>query len=368
MSAKKRLSHAGSNQNQSNTLIPIVIDVSPLAWGERDVKRTALDRRRKAEGKSSIGPAVLEEVLDAVLAFCNAIYSVERDAAIIVIGVADNATAVVFPRKNNLAQWMRGSCAPNVRTLKHDLTTGVAELVARAVKQHALNPIENAASRQAAMAAAFSTALCLINRLLLAARAGGVSALPSHHYMDRSDDMGIVAMMDPKDANSKNSDGPISAWAPRILLIQASEDRARDYNAFMNCAFCAIKSKVVVDACFLSAASSPKDTQFSSSSSFLEQACDLTGGVFLAPSGMAQIGGALTEVLLSVFLSPLACRSSLHLPALNKVDFRARCFESSSIVDIAYCCNQCLSIFRQKPNGHCPTCQALITVDNVERK
>jgi len=100
------------------------------------------------------------------------------------------------------------------------------------------------------------------------------------------------------------------------------------------------------------------------SSAFLEQACDLTGGVFLAPSGAAQVGGALTEVVYSVFLPPLGCRPSMNLPTLNKVDFRARCFETAEIVDMAYVCNQCLSIFSNKPKaGHCPTCSAKIIDD-----
>ena len=70
-----------------------------------------------------------------------------------------------------------------------------------------------------------------------------------------------------------------NAWSPRILLLQASEDRSRDYNAFMNCAFAAVKHNVVVDGCFVPSG------QGATSSAFLEQACDLTGGVFWRPVG-----------------------------------------------------------------------------------
>jgi transcription initiation factor TFIIH subunit 3 len=295
-------------------------------------------------------------VISGILAFCNAVSSLERDAAVIVVAVAENEVATVFPRKNHLAQWMRhpDSYSPDIRNLKEHILTGIAELIERAAVKQQSSPSPDPTSREAAMAAGFSTALCILNRLLVAAKAGGVSALPSQHYMDRVDDQGVVAMMD-SSSSKQTSNRPASAWSPRILLVQASEDRSQDYNAIMNCAFAANKNHVTVDGCFLTAGSPG-----SASSSFLEQVCDLTGGIYSAPSGMSQIGGALTEVLLSVFLAPLPSRDSLHLPTGHKVDFRARCFESAAIVDRAFVCNQCLSIFRQKPTQLCPTCQAKI--------
>jgi transcription initiation factor TFIIH subunit 3 len=213
------------------------------------------------------------------------------------------------------------------------------------------------------MAAAFSLALCMVNRFLVSTHTGeGVSALQKDHFLNQTGDGGVLSMIggDKDKRKSKRS----NAWSPRILLVQASEDRSRDYNAFMNCAFAAVKHNVIVDGCFIPSGGNVK-TGSSSSSAFLEQACDLTGGVFLAPSGAAQVGGALTEVLMSVFLAPRSCRSSLNLPAINKVDFRARCFETGEIVDVAYVCNQCLSIFKKKPNEVCPTCQADIKTEST---
>jgi transcription initiation factor TFIIH subunit 3 len=179
--------------------------------------------------------------------------------------------------------------------------------------------------------------------------------------MGASDPLGpptdtIVALQGPKVRNKANK---AVGWSPRVLLLQVSEDRSRDYNAFMNCAFAAVQQNIVVDACYLPASSSSTKSS-SSTSPFLEQVCDLTGGIFLAPSGAAQVGGALTEVLLSVFLPPLSCRPVMHLPALNKVDFRAKCFETGAAVDQAFVCNQCLSIFQHLPKQTCPTCHAKI--------
>ena len=356
MSSRKRSASSAllPPRDTSNTLLVIVLDVSPLTWGERDDLRKNFSQNSNKSTKAKWPPAILEEVLTAVQAFCNAVYSLERSAAVVIVAVADQQVATVFPRKNTLAHWMRhpDAHAPDIRTLPQQVTAGVAELVTRASQAQG-------EAEGVAMAAAFSSALCILNRLLVAAKAGGVSALPAAHYLDRVDDQGVVAMMDTNNKNSSSkpaSQQPASAWSPRILLIQASPDRSRDYNAFMNCAFAANKNGITVDGCFLGMGKS--------TSSFLEQVCDLTGGVLSAPTGMAQVGGALTEVLLSIFLAPLPSRSSLHLPALDKVDFRARCFETAATVDQAFVCNQCLSIFQKKPSTACPTCQAKI----VERK
>ena len=143
----------------------------------------------------------------------------------------------------------------------------------------------------------------------------------------------------------------------RALIIQASQDRTSDYNALMNCAFAANKSDIVIDGCFIP--SGGKDDP--KTSPFLEQIVDQTKGVYLSvPSGAAQVGGALSEVLMSVFLPPPSTRPNMNLPKLNNVDFRARCFETGESIDVAQICNQCLSIFKEKPKDNCLTCGAKV--------
>jgi transcription initiation factor TFIIH subunit 3 len=100
--------------------------------------------------------------------------------------------------------------------------------------------------------------------------------------------------------------------SPRVLIIQASPDRTSDYNALMNCAFAANKSEIVIDGCFVP--SGTKDDR-ATSSPYLQQLVDRTGGVYLSvPSGAAQVGGALSEVLVSVFLPPPSVRGGMNLP------------------------------------------------------
>ena len=380
-------SSSSSNSNKrpdSRSLLTIVLDVSPCAWGERDLRRAANDKARLAQKKQSAGPATLEEVLRSVQAFCTSFGSLERVSGLLIVAVADNETSCVFPRKDHLARYFASpetNPCYDLRTIQFDLVEGVSELVSRAVNKRNANQQQNTNDKltaeaaenttsssvgassesppgasAAAMASAFSLALCLINRFLVATQTGvGVSAVRSEHFV-RPDDGGVLAMIGGGDnaSESKKNNKKANAWSPRILLVQASDDRSRDYNAFMNCAFAAVKHNIVVDGCFIPSGRGGAST----SSPFLEQACDLTGGVFLAPSGLAQVGGALTEVLMSVFLAPRFIRSSLNLPTINKVDFRARCFETGESVDTAFVCNQCLSIFKKKPKEQCPTCQA----------
>jgi len=345
-----------AKRSEERPLTVLVVDVSPVVWGERDMKRTASDKARLAAGKRSLGPATLDELLSAVQAFASAFGSLDRDSALVMVAVAGNQTAVVYPRKDQLETYFANpETGLDTCSIPLDLVEGVAELVANATKD-ANDPNVPLSASMAAMASAFSLSLCIINRFLVATN-GGVSALRDDHIWKRgnADDEGVITAIGAASGkNKKSSSRKARGWSPRVLLIQASEDRPGDYNAVMNNAFAAKKLQVAVDGCFIPCPPGSK------SSAFLEQTCDLTGGLFLAPSGAAQANKALTEVLLSVFLPPRSCRSKLNLPAINKVDFRARSFDTGEIVDMAFVCEKCLSIFEHKPQGSCPTCGAEI--------
>jgi transcription initiation factor TFIIH subunit 3 len=359
--------------SEARSLLTIVLDVSPVPWGERDLRRSANDKTRLAQGKRSVGPAILEEALVATRSFVGTFSSLEKDSVVVIVAVAASECAVVYPRKNQLHEFFQNANAKlDIRTLHESLVLGVSELVERAAKKDQAaaetssetTTSSTVASSHAAMAAGLSIALCTINRFLVAANQG-VSALlaassitQTAAWKRRQDDQGVLSLMS-NDSSSNNQHQKSSssnlAWSPRILMIQASEDRSHDYNSLMNGVFAATKHNIIIDGCFIPSGIS---TNHSKSSPFLEQACDYTGGVFLAPSGAAQIGGALNEVLTSVFLAPRHARHKLNLPALNKVDFRARAFDTGESVDMAWVCNQCLSIFKVKPAEYCPTCGA----------
>jgi len=312
--------------SDERSLLVIVLDVSPVVWNVRD-----WIRGKKGGSK---GPATLEECCKSIQAFAGAFCGLQRDCSVMIIGVAGNEAGVLFPRKKALQGFfLEGKI--DLRLLQEHFATGVAELVSK----------NGAAVETACMAAGVSHALCMINRYLVANNSG-ISALRNESVLFMKDDEGISGRRQMRKAGT---------WSPRILVVQASDDRSNDYNAFMNCAFGAIKHNIVIDGCFIP---SGNKNFGSKNSSFLEQACDRTGGVYLAPSGRAQVGAALTEILFSIFLAPLGARTCLNLPAINKVDFKARCFETGETIDKAYVCNQCLSIFKNCPTEICPTCGA----------
>lgn len=345
---------ASSAGNNKRALLVLIVDISPTTWGERDLKRTANDKRRLAEGKAPVKiPATLGDTITAVEAFCGAFGSLEEDGIVMVIVVAGKECAVVYPRKNDLHAFFNGA-ALDSRKLKEGLTVGTSELMARAAKK-AEAAQEDSSKRtvsNASIAAALSLALCSINRFLVAANSGVSALANASPAMYKRDNDGTVVSLATTE-NAGKGDSP-SAWSPRILIVQASQDRSRDYNALMNCVFAASKYNIEINGCFIPSGIAGDAT----CSAFLEQACDRTNGVYLAPSGRSQAEGALTEILLSVFLPPPGSRSALCLPAINKVDFRAQCFETGENVDMAFVCNQCLSIFKNKPTDYCPTCGA----------
>jgi len=367
-------------------LLAIIIDTTTFTWTHRSLARTAKDKALAAKNKTSAGPATLDDVITSVLALGVSFSCLNRDNVLVVIGASEEEVSVIYPRKGgdgNMEEVVMGGngssgggeCGERVDLglLNDYVRLGVAELVNRAAERsekrsstkhqddNTTIPVIDG-KKGAAIASALSLALCTINRFMVASHAG-VSALANTSSLQRKDDEGILALMGGSGGNgnskqtSQGSSNKGMILSPRALIIQASPDRTSDYNALMNCAFAANKSEIIIDGCFIP--SGIKDD--AKSSPFLQQMVDQTNGVYLSvPSGAAQVGGALSEVLMSVFLPPPNIRGDMNLPKLNNVDFRARCFESGESIDIAQICNQCLSIFKTRPKESCLTCGALV--------
>ncbi|RDD38097.1 General transcription factor IIH subunit 3 [Trichoplax sp. H2] len=138
----------------------------------------------------------------------------------------------------------------------------------------------------------------------------------------------------------------------RILVIKCTPDTSFQYLPIMNCIFTAQKYNVPIDACVIE-----KD------SGFLQQACDITGGIYLklqSPSGLLQY-------LLTAFLPNQSMRETLILPPKAKVDYRAACFCHRELIEIGYICSVCLSI-SCKFVPVCPTCQTHFTLRIAKKK
>ena len=352
---------------QDRSLLVLILDLTPKTWGERDQIRIYTDKKRKKENKSSAGPAKLEEILSCILSFLVAFSSCHRDNTVILIGVAGREVSVLHPRKNRMDDIMGVSSLDksiDLEEMREGIMRGVAELMGRCVKNG------SDCNRDTAIASATSLGLCLINRVMKSS-SGGIHASDENSLLRRKEDEGILTMI----SNKLTKEGETATkyateqrlaqrrarglLSPRMLIVQASEDCSLDYNAFMNCVFAANKSDVVIDGCFIPSLGK----KCPQTSTFLEQACDRTGGVFLKPSGVTQIMGALTSSFMTVFLPPLGIRKGMNLPKVGKVDFRARCFETGVSLDMGMVCNLCLSIFKDEPKGgFCLTCGAKILV------
>uniref|UniRef100_A0A665T367 General transcription factor IIH subunit 3 n=1 Tax=Echeneis naucrates TaxID=173247 RepID=A0A665T367_ECHNA len=132
----------------------------------------------------------------------------------------------------------------------------------------------------------------------------------------------------------------------RILVIKAAEDCARQYMNFMNVIFAAQKQNILIDACVLD-----------SDSGLLQQACDITGGLYLKIPQKVALG----QYLLWVFLPDLEQRSQLVLPPPAHVDYRAACFCHRNLIEIGYVCSVCLSIFCNF-SPICTTCETAFKI------
>uniref|UniRef100_A0A8C9YD47 General transcription factor IIH subunit 3 n=1 Tax=Sander lucioperca TaxID=283035 RepID=A0A8C9YD47_SANLU len=129
-------------------------------------------------------------------------------------------------------------------------------------------------------------------------------------------------------------------------VIKAAEDCALQYMNFMNVIFAAQKQNILIDACVLD-----------SESGLLQQACDITGGLYLKiPQKVA-----LAQYLLWVFLSDSEQRSQLVLPPPAHVDYRAACFCHRNLIEIGYVCSVCLSIFCNF-SPICTTCETAFKI------
>ena len=136
---------------------------------------------------------------------------------------------------------------------------------------------------------------------------------------------------------------------PRVLVLQATPDAPAQYIAVMNAVFAAQRLRVPVDAAVLLA----RDRE---DSAFLQQACYLTGGLYVHPKPARTRHAALVQVLLEHFLPTRggAAAAPLARPRHN-VDLRATCFRTGESVTKGYVCSVCLSIFAKRA-ATCSTC------------
>ncbi|GMH97770.1 hypothetical protein TrST_g12649 [Triparma strigata] len=203
------------------------------------------------------------------------------------------------------------------------------------------------------ISAGVTTAVCRINSYLNKNLPGGLANRKRKHETALSasasgaDDGFTNLHKNSDEAKSQNN-----VIESRILVIQTGEDWMPHYNNLMNCAFAAKSAGVCVDALQLFCSSDKNEER----SSMLSQLTHITGGLFMRPPTPAgQVHGALTQILLTVYLVNKSSRNVLSPVVVETVEFKGRCYETGNKIDIGFVCNLCLSVFERKLDT-CLTC------------
>ncbi|XP_060894908.1 general transcription factor IIH subunit 3 [Labrus mixtus] len=276
------------------SLLVVVVDVNPLWWGQQ--------AQREPE-------FTLSKCVDAVMVMGNSHMAMARTNKLAVIASHCQDSHFLFPSKS----WSNGDSgvedASSSGDGKYELLSVTNNLIAEEIRNVIAKTEVRGNSTDTLLAGSLAKALCYIHRVSKDLEAG-------------------------------------QEMKSRILVIKAAADCALQYMNFMNVIFAAQKQNILIDACVLD-----------SESGLLQQACDITGGLYLKiPQKLA-----LAQYLLWVFLPDSEQRSQLVLPPPAHVDYRAACFCHRNLIEIGYVCSVCLSIFCNF-SPICTTCETAFKI------
>lgn len=276
-----------------SSLLIIIFDTNPVWWGQNHA--------------SGDGTEIsLSQCLDCAMVFANSHLMMSQRNKLAVIASHTNQSVFLYPKPvSGVAMETDQENGRNdTNDGKYELFAQVNDQIKQEIHELVSNNMTGELYSDSLIAGAMAMALCYIQR-----------------------------------AEKENSFG--ETLSSRILIIKGSEDNPEQYMNFMNVVFTAQKQNVVIDACILD-----------NESGLLQQACDITGGIYLK---IPQLLGLL-QYLLWVFLPDPTERHKLTLPPKAQVDYRAACFCHRTLIDIGYVCSVCLSIFCTF-SPICSTCQ-----------
>ncbi|XP_048237138.1 uncharacterized protein LOC125372128 [Haliotis rufescens] len=238
----------------ASSLLVIVLDTNPVWWGEN---------LNVAQSSSKLS---LSQCVDAVMVFANAHLMLGHHNQLAVIAAHTNQSEFLYPREEAAAAVETGDGDAEMEQYrqvdgKYELFGRVNAQIQAQIQQLVLQGLAGELYSDSLIAGPLSMALCYI------------------HRMEKESGSGLVL-------------------TSRILVIKGSEDNPTQYMNFMNAVFTAQKQNVVVDACILD-----------NESGLLQQACDITGGIYLK---VPQMLGLLQYLLVS--MSSLTCWRCPPLP------------------------------------------------------
>ncbi|NXD77118.1 TF2H3 factor, partial [Halcyon senegalensis] len=283
------------------SLLVIVIDTNPIWWG------------KKALGEAEF---TLSKCIDAAMVLGNSHLFMNRTNRLAVIASHTQESRFLYPGKRWVfsdlfgdgGSSMESNCSGS-KDGKYELLTAINDAIAEEIKDLMTKTDMRGEQTETLLAGSLAKALCCI--LLI------TESLNFYMF-----------------------------YRLFLYVIKAAEDSALQYMNFMNVIFAAQKQSVLIDACVLD-----------SDSGLLQQACDITGGIYLKVPHMP----SLLQYLLWVFLPDQEQRSQLVLPPPVHVDYRAACFCHRNLIEIGYVCSVCLSIFCNF-SPICSTCETAFKI------
>ncbi|KAL1461617.1 hypothetical protein WDU94_013495 [Cyamophila willieti] len=243
----------------------------------------------------------LSECLEIIITFVNSHLMLKSNNKIAMITCDSKNCQFIYPDSTNEPGQLRQTDG------QYELFTHVEKTIRKNVQQFLVKTLEGEIGHHDSLfGAACSIALCYINRL----------------------------------ENEKSLGDKMNS---RILIITGCGNSGDQYIPCMNTFFTAQKQNVTIDVCSLQ-----------NEITLLQQACDITNGVFLK---LPQLS-SLLQYLLWVFLPDPTVRKKLVVPPPVSVDYRPFCFCHHELIDIGFVCSVCLAIYC-KLSPICTTCEVV---------
>jgi len=233
----------------------------------------------------------VSSMIRCIIMFCNSYTAMNRQNRLCVISQNKTNVKVLYPRRNSFHY---DSFIPS-----SEFYSILTSQILQEINLPPTNISSSTPSDTGTLSQALSKALCIINRQL--------QCIP-----------GLLG---------------------KIFVLQLTKDNHMHYNAMMNSIFSAQKLGILVDAIMLG----------KHDSSFLQQACHLTDGLYLRPSDYSiererEGEKELLQLLLTFILPDSSVRKLLRLPKQSSVDFRASCFCHGQATEFVHMCSVCLAL------------------------
>ncbi|CAB3402751.1 unnamed protein product [Caenorhabditis bovis] len=283
--------------------LSVLVEASSCSWGKIAV----------AHGESSLGT-----ILRAIISFCNAHLALSASNKLLVFAYGKG-----IPKK-----LLFSSSRPSDRD--------VSSIVVHSLREILTSDAQNDdCSVGAPLAPAMAHAIC---------------------HMKRNDAIVIDAVVNPDSLGPVQAELDMEENEPtvRAVVIGMTSFFGGEHGPLMNLFFSAAKQNICVDVVSLGE---------DATGGVLQQAADITGGLFLHASRPSE----LLPMLMTHVLAAPSLRSAFPQPSLDAVDYRASCACHHQLVSVGWVCSVCLSVLCQYM-PICKVCKAVFKIAHLPRK